>query len=452
MPFIDPEYQSFINQGGQDLGGTVHTATPIYDSLSWADIAVNADIVTSSFGDVFSQTRGNFSRLAQFKAIANSTKYQKDLKLILSIGGWTLSENFSAVAADESKRAKLITDIKRFLIDFPQFDGIDIDWEFPVWGNGEYPALHTDNNDPISMINPYYQDADNYLALIKDIRIGLDELSVANDDRQYYLSIAINQAPQNIDLNKYGEMSQYLDHINTMSYDATGAFNPNTGNQAVLSNAAESDSPISLITENKWNIMDTVKALENQGVPTHKIVVGLPSYGRVWENVEPGSNNLHGMFETGVQPTQKEWEAGAISYGCMLNDLFAGSNTAAFTYCNTNFSFNTTVDYSYLLVRGDNDELKALKSYHNLPSHGDTTFNFSGTDYPFNKVIASYYYDPLNKRFITYDSPTMIGIKTQWVENKRLGGVMFWEVNTMAKSSTSPNLFNISYNIFGNDN
>ena len=55
----------------------------------------------------------------------------KNLKLLLAIGGWTEgSKDFSAVAADEQKRDVFINSALAFLSQW-EFDGIDIDWEFP---------------------------------------------------------------------------------------------------------------------------------------------------------------------------------------------------------------------------------------------------------------------------------------------------------------------------------
>ena len=51
-------------------------------------------------------------------------------KVMVSIGGWTLSDNFPTIAASATKRALFASECNR-LLKFYNFDGIDIDWEYP---------------------------------------------------------------------------------------------------------------------------------------------------------------------------------------------------------------------------------------------------------------------------------------------------------------------------------
>jgi len=47
-----------------------------------------------------------------------------------SIGGWTLSDPFPAMAANEDSRTKFADNCVELIEDYG-FDGIDIDWEYP---------------------------------------------------------------------------------------------------------------------------------------------------------------------------------------------------------------------------------------------------------------------------------------------------------------------------------
>lgn len=55
-----------------------------------------------------------------------------DLKVLFSIGGGTLalSQIFSNIAKDEGKRGNMVKSARKFLETY-NFDGIDLDWEFP---------------------------------------------------------------------------------------------------------------------------------------------------------------------------------------------------------------------------------------------------------------------------------------------------------------------------------
>jgi len=56
--------------------------------------------------------------------------HNNGVEVLVSIGGWTLSDNFTAIAADPANRA-LFAQSCVDLIAFYNLDGVDIDWEYP---------------------------------------------------------------------------------------------------------------------------------------------------------------------------------------------------------------------------------------------------------------------------------------------------------------------------------
>ena len=72
-------------------------------------------------GDV----KGNFGALRKLKG-----KYP-NLKTIISVGGWTDSDRFSDVAVSNDNRVKFAASVVKFIKQYG-FDGVDIDWEYPV--------------------------------------------------------------------------------------------------------------------------------------------------------------------------------------------------------------------------------------------------------------------------------------------------------------------------------
>ena len=77
------------------------------------------------------------------------------LKFLMSVGGWTDSGPFYEMAASEPTRQTFAQSCADFLKTYPQFDGIDIDWEHPVSG-GLQPG------------SP--RDARNYVLLLAALR------------------------------------------------------------------------------------------------------------------------------------------------------------------------------------------------------------------------------------------------------------------------------------------
>jgi chitinase len=177
------------------------------------------------------------------------------LKFIMSVGGWTDSGGFYEMA--ESGRQIFAQSCADFLRTYPQFDGVDMDWEHPVVG-GQQRAL----GKP--------RDAANYVALLQEIRkaIGPDKL----------LTIAIGAGPNVIAPLDWVAMSASLDWTAVMTYDFhTGG--PRTGYNAPLYNNNDPDNP-------KHNTHDAVQALLDKGTPRNKLAVGIPFYSHGWSGVE----------------------------------------------------------------------------------------------------------------------------------------------------------------------
>lgn len=195
---------------------------------------------------------GLFHQISLVKA-----KYP-DLKFILSVGGWTDSGPFYEMAATEKNRQTFVRSCADFLHTYPQFDGIDIDWEHPVAG-GLQPGQP--------------RDAHNYVLLLSALRsaIGSGKL----------LTVAVGAGPRAIDPLEYAEMSASLDWINVMTYDFHSGGRRAGFNSALYNHDDPSNS--------RLNTHDAVQAILAKGVPRTKLVVGVPFYGRGWRGIEaPG--------------------------------------------------------------------------------------------------------------------------------------------------------------------
>ena len=114
------------------------TRSPTTRSRSTRDISVNG--TADAYGT--SRSSGNFNQLKELKA-----KYP-NLKIVLSLGGWTYSKYFSDVAATAASRQKFVSLLHRHVHQGQHpgsqggyggtgtaagiFDGFDIDWEYPA--------------------------------------------------------------------------------------------------------------------------------------------------------------------------------------------------------------------------------------------------------------------------------------------------------------------------------
>jgi chitinase len=222
---------------------------------------------------------GNFGALKLLKA------RNPHLKLLISIGGWTGSGRFSDAALTESSR-RLFTEsaLDLFIRRWPNlFDGIDIDWEFPVagglQGNVERPA-----------------DRENFTLMLADLRRALDAQG-ARDKRHYELTIAASaRAPEiaNVDLQR---IEPLLDFINVMTYDYHSAPGKTNFNSPLRS-PPNDPTP-------GWNVDASMLSFINGGIPAGKLLVGIPFYAHGYGKV---SSVNAGLFQPGTEPSG--WKQG----------------------------------------------------------------------------------------------------------------------------------------------
>jgi chitinase len=212
--------------------------------ISWEDYMPDPNVVTHinyAFGHVNDSFDGvridNPERLKKIVALKQDAPR---LKVLVSIGGWG-SGRFSEMAADETLRKRFANDCRRIVDEFG-LDGIDIDWEYPT--------------QDMAKISASPDDTGNYTLLMRDIReaIGKNKL----------LTQATVASAEYMD---HKALDQYLDFTNIMAYDMG---NPPFHHSALY----RSDKVGSRSAD------EAVKAHLAAGIPKHKLVMGMPLYGR----------------------------------------------------------------------------------------------------------------------------------------------------------------------------
>ncbi len=242
--------------------------------INYAFGKVNTTDLTCVYADLTADDN-NFADLRRIKAI------YPHLKVLLSLGGWTLSDGFSDAALTEASRQKFVKScIDLYMGYYPEvFDGFDIDWEYPVGG-----GLDTMTYRP--------EDKHNLTLLAQEFRKQLDELGKQNG-KQYLVTAAVPAGPSNYQNFELKELAQILDWMNIMAFDFHGAWDKTTNFNAPLYKAKGDPSETS-------NVDAAVKAYLAAGVPAKKLNIGIPFYGRGWSKV-PADN--HGLYQsTGGQP------------------------------------------------------------------------------------------------------------------------------------------------------
>jgi chitinase len=236
--------------------------------------------------------KGNFGALMALK------QAYPNLKILPSVGGWTLSDPFYFLG-DKTKRDVFVGSVKEFLQTWKFFDGVDIDWEYPG-GQGANPKLGSPS------------DGATYVTLMKELRAMLDELE-AQTGRQYELTSAIGAGGDKIQDVDYKAAQPYMDHIFMMTYDYNGGWsNTELGHQTNL-------YPASWDPDTKYTTDKAVNLMLAQGVDPGKLVVGAAMYGRGWTGVSgyQGNNPFTGTATGKVKGT---WEDGVVDYRDIVNN------------------------------------------------------------------------------------------------------------------------------------
>jgi chitinase len=252
---IDEDGQALLMDAEADIGHADVAASPDLDSL-----------------------RGNFQQLQELKA------RHPHLRTLISIGGWTGSGRFSDAVATPGKRRTFVGScIDLYLTRWPGvFDGIDIDWEYPVCC-----GLPENSYRP--------EDRRNCTLLFAELRRQLDELG-APDGRHYLLTAAI-PAGRGLPTACFElrESAAILDWINVMTYDMTGSEQSGITNFNAPFRESSGD-PRPTETKRDWSVEGTVEVFLEAGVPREQIVVGVPFYGRGFTGVPNENNGLYQPF------------------------------------------------------------------------------------------------------------------------------------------------------------
>jgi chitinase len=254
-----------------------------------------ADIDKFYSGDCWEEgcLRGNFNQLQILK------QNYPHLRTLISIGGWTWSTYFSDIAMTEESREIFAQSCVDFIVEYG-FNGVDLDWEYPVEG-----GLEGNHNSSL--------DKQNFTLLLQKIRELLD-LQSNIDGNDYLLTVATTASSIYVENIEVEFIHQYLDWINLMSYDLHGPWGGESNAVTNFNSSlyAISDDPSPYPINEDFNLDASVQLYIDLGVPREKLNAGLAFYGRSFAGVQDENNGLFASY-TGV-PVIGTWEDGVFDY------------------------------------------------------------------------------------------------------------------------------------------
>lgn len=195
---------------------------------------------------------------AHFPQYAEYAKKYPNVKILLSIGGWTCCGYFSEMCLTRESRATFIESCLATLETYPFFSGLDIDWEYP----GE--ARNGGGGDEGNPVRG--DDKTNYTLLLKELRAALNSRFGKGEK---LLTVCASGSVGTLSRQDYAALFPYVDRVNLMTYDLAGSWNSTTGHHTALYGKGSADT--------------AVKYLQQQGVPASKIAIGTPLYSHGWK-------------------------------------------------------------------------------------------------------------------------------------------------------------------------
>lgn len=193
------------------------------------------------------------------------------------------------------------------------------------------------------------------MLLLQELRLALDEYQKSKEEiNRYLLTSAMPCGPDNYRILPLAEIASVLDYILLMAYDFAGSWSKQTGHLANLCGPAPSGEA-------------AVEFYLSQSVPSCKLLLGFPAYGRSFINTEPRIPSGFNGVGRGT------WELGVY-------------------------------DYKILPLPGSQVVIDS-------------------------ELAGASCYDPQQKELVTYDNVQTLQIKMDWVSSKRLGGLMMWELS-----------------------
>ncbi len=233
------------------LGNPKNVDSQFLDAVIYAFVEINPD------GTLFVPSPKYLNQLLDLKA------EKPELKVIAAIGGWG-ADGFSDAALTPASRYNFARQVN-LLINQYKLDGVDIDWEYPAVGAAGIKARP--------------EDKENFTLLLTAIR------DVIGDDK--WLSVAATG--DKVYINKSAEIDKIaplINYFNLMSYDFTAGETGELGKKH-QSNLYDSNLSLPGYSVDTW-----VKNLESAGMPSEKILLGIPFYGRLGATITKSHDEL----------------------------------------------------------------------------------------------------------------------------------------------------------------
>ncbi|HJF37149.1 MAG TPA: chitinase C-terminal domain-containing protein [Clostridium perfringens] len=315
-----------------------------------------------------------------FNVLQTMKKIYPDVSLLISVGGWAGTRGFYTMIDTDNG----INTFADSCVDFIRkygFDGVDIDFEYPS------STSQSGNPDDFDLSEPRRAKLnERYNILIKTLREKIDMAS-KEDGKEYLLTAAVTASPWVLGGISDNTYAKYLDFLSIMSYDYHGGWNEYVEHLAgIYPNKEDRETATQIMPT---LCMDWAYRYYRGVLPSEKILMGIPYYTRGWENVQGGTNGLHGSSKTPASGKYNIWGDDLNNDGILEP---AGANPLWHV-------------------------LNLIERDPNLKVYWDAI----------SKV--PYVWQNQEKVFLSFENEKSIDERLEYIKNKNLGGALIWVMN-----------------------
>ncbi len=182
--------------------------------------------------------------------------HKAGVKVLLSLGGWGWDKQFTAIVSKAEAEDRYVASVMAIVNEY-DYDGIDLDWEYP------------DTKEKVV----------GFDRLSRRFRTELDALE-QKKSRHLFQTMAASANPSTLKWLSNKLLLETMDWINVMTYDFTGDWSAFAGHHSPLFASSKQPGPA-------HSTELTMKYLVDRGMPTNRLAVGLPLYGKGFAVSEP---------------------------------------------------------------------------------------------------------------------------------------------------------------------